>query len=85
MSEFQLKIYTQEKKVFEGEVTSLVAPGEMGYLGVLAHHAPLLTTLGEGKLTIRKGHETNEFMISGGFLEVHNNQATILADRLISG
>jgi F-type H+-transporting ATPase subunit epsilon len=83
MADYKLKIYTQEKKVFEGEVTSLVAPGEKGYLGVLAHHAPLLTTLGEGKLTIRQGGREEVFQISGGFLEVHNNEATVLADRLI--
>lgn len=83
MADYKLKIYTQEKKVFEGEVTSLIAPGELGYVGVLAHHAPLLTTLGEGKLTVRTGSQVEEFEISGGFLEVHNNEATILADRLL--
>ena len=55
MADYQLKIYTQEKKVFEGAVTSLIVPGSEGYLGVLANHAPLLALLGQGKLTIRKG------------------------------
>ena len=82
MADYQLKINTQEKKVFEGAVTSLIVPGSEGYLGVLANHAPLLALLGQGKLTIRKGAETSEFQISGGFLEVHHNQATILADSL---
>ena len=82
MADFTLQIYTQEKMVFDGEVTSLRVPGVDGYLGVLAHHAPLLCNLGEGKVTLRKGHEITEHRISGGFLEVQNNQATILADKL---
>ncbi len=82
MADFQLQIYTQEKKVFEGTVTSLVAPGEEGYLGVLANHAPLVTNLGNGKLTLRQGDKTIEHAVSGGFLEVHANQAVILADSL---
>lgn len=82
MPDFQLQIYTQEKKIFEGEVTSLIAPAEDGYVGVMANHAPLLTTLGEGKLTIRQGANTRENRMAGGFLEVHDNHATILADTL---
>ena len=84
MADFKLRVYTQEKMEFEGEVTSLIAPGEEGYLGILAHHAPLLSTLGEGEVTIRKGTTVTEYRISGGFLEVHGNQATVLADKLIS-
>lgn len=82
MADFHVQIFTQEKMLFEGEVSSLVAPGAEGYLGVLAHHAPLVTTLGDGTLTLRQAKEITEYQISGGFLEVHDNQATILADRL---
>lgn len=83
MADFRLQIYTQEKKAFDDEVTSLVVPGAEGYLGVLAHHAPLLTTLGAGKLTLRIGSKIQEFQLRGGFLEVHANEATILADELV--
>ena len=82
MADFHLQIYTQEKKVFEGAVTSIIAPGEDGYFGVLASHAPLVGVLGAGKLTIRQGSQTTERELSGGFLEVHANQAVILADSL---
>ncbi len=82
MADYHLELYTQEKKVFDGDVTSVIAPGGLGYLGVLAHHAPLLTTLTRGTLTIRKGSEITQFHLAGGFLEVHGNQATILADGL---
>ncbi len=82
MADFHVQIFTPEKMLFEGEVSSLVAPGAEGYLGVLAHHAPLVTTLGDGTLTLRQAKEVTEYHISGGFLEVHDNQATVLADRL---
>jgi F-type H+-transporting ATPase subunit epsilon len=80
--EFRLQVYTQERKVIDEPVTSIIAPGEDGYLGVLADHAPLITTLGDGTLTIRRGETEREFHVSGGFLEVVENVATVLADSL---
>lgn len=82
MPDYQLQIYTQEKKAFDGQITALTAPGVDGYVGVLANHAPLLSLLGEGRLTLRKGDVESNYHISGGFLEVHHNQAVILADTL---
>ena len=82
MADFQLNIYTQEKQVFDGMATSVVAPGADGYFGVLANHAPLLAALGRGALTVRTGSQQQVFKVSGGFLEVHGNQATVLADSL---
>ena len=81
---FRLQIYTQEDKVFDDAVESIVVPAETGYLGVLAHHAPLVATLGEGNLTIRTGDEVAEHRLQGGFLEVRDNVATLLVDRLSS-
>jgi len=82
MADFRLQIVTTERVVYDDTVTSIVVPGGRGYLGVLAHHAPLLTTLGAGELTIRKGQQTQLYRISGGFLEVNRNVATLLADSL---
>lgn len=82
MADYLLQIYTQEKKQFEGEVTAITLPGEDGYLGILANHAAIITNLGTGKLTVRKGNDITEYRISGGFLEVHRNKATILAESL---
>ncbi len=78
---YKLSVVTQEKVLFEEDVSSLIAPGAQGYLGILTDHAPLITSLVPGKLTIKdtKGSE-NFYAISGGFLEVSNNRATILAD-----
>lgn len=78
---FQLSILTPEKTVFEGQVEYVEVPGMEGYLGVLAHHAALVTGLAEGTLTVRKlGGAVEKFAVSGGFFEVSNNQATVLAD-----
>lgn len=85
MADYTLEIFTQEKKAFSAQVTAITLPGEDGYLGVLAHHAPLITVLGAGKLTVRQGTQLTEFHLAGGFLEVHDNVATILTERLTSG
>lgn len=85
MADFQLQIYTQEKKVYDGRVTSIVVPAQSGYLGVLANHAPLVALLGQGTLTVKRGNEERQAKLAGGFLEVHNNVATLLVDALGPG
>ena len=81
--EYQLQIFTQEKKIYDDRVTSIIVPGADGYLGVLANHAPLLAALGEGKLTVKTNTSQSEYKIAGGFLEVRDNVATMLVDRLV--
>jgi len=82
---YKLVIVTPEKRFYEDEVNSLIAPGSLGYLGVLTDHAPLITELVPGKLTVKdtKGEE-KVFALSGGFLEVLKNNVTILADSIES-
>jgi len=80
MADFKLQVVTPERIVLDETVSSVIVPGTLGYLGVLAHHAPLLTTLASGRLTVRQADESREYQIVGGFLEVSNNVATILAD-----
>jgi F-type H+-transporting ATPase subunit epsilon len=78
---YLLTIVTPEKVFYEDEVTSLIAPGSEGYLGVLTNHAPLITGLVPGKLTVKDGdNQEVNFAISAGFMEVFKNQVTILAD-----
>jgi F-type H+-transporting ATPase subunit epsilon len=78
---FRLSILTPEKTVFEGNVEYVEVPGVEGYLGVLAHHAALVTALAPGNLTVRQvGGANQTWQVSGGFFEVSNNQATVLAD-----
>ena len=80
--QFRLQVFTQEKKVVDELITSLQAPGVDGYFGVLADHAPLISALGKGDLTIVSSEGTRVIDLTGGFLEVVNNTATILADSI---
>jgi F-type H+-transporting ATPase subunit epsilon len=77
---FELKIITPESTLYEGSVSSLVAPSKLGYLGVLADHAPLIATLGRGRITLKEGSGGQKAFDSkyDGILEVMNNRATIL-------
>ena len=75
-----LEIVTPERQVFSEEVDSVVCPGVEGELGVLPHHAPLLTTLGVGELRIRRGGEEEFFAIAGGFLQVRPDKVVVMAE-----
>ena len=78
---FQLSIVTPEKVVFEGQVVSLLVPGMEGYLGVLSNHAPLITALQPGRIEFQDDQDKIQiFSVSGGFVEVSGNRATLLAD-----
>lgn len=82
---FRLSVLTPERSVFEGDVEYVEAPGTEGYLGVLAHHAALVTGLATGTLTVRDSSgQTSQWQVSGGFFEVGQNQATVLADSVES-
>lgn len=78
---FRLDVVTPDRVVLSEEVNSLVAPGVDGYLGVLPHHAPLVTELGIGVLTFRprSGPQT-AVAVAGGFMEVGRERTTVLAD-----
>jgi F-type H+-transporting ATPase subunit epsilon len=78
---FRTEIVTPEKLVFSEDIESLVIPAERGYLGVLAGHAPLLSTLQPGEITI-KGSSKGEihFSTSGGFMEVTPGKAVLLTE-----
>lgn len=80
MKLFNVNIITQEKIIYEGKASSLIAPSKLGYLGVLADHAPLISSLGPGRIIIREDSTEQKVFESkgGGFLEVMKNNATIL-------
>jgi F-type H+-transporting ATPase subunit epsilon len=66
--------------VYSDDISALIAWGVQGQLGILPHHAPLMTMLQPGDLLIRKDKEEEFFAISGGFLEVRPDKVIILAD-----
>ena len=80
MSPLQFEILTAERRVYSDEVDMVVAPGQLGELGILPSHAPLLTPLQPGELRIKKGDEEVAIAVSGGFLEMFQDRLTVLAD-----
>jgi F-type H+-transporting ATPase subunit epsilon len=76
----QLEIVTPERLAYSDEVDSVVLPGAEGELGVLPHHAPLVSTLGVGELRIRKGGQEEFFAIVGGFLQVRPDKVVVMAE-----
>lgn len=80
MSPVRLDIVTAERVVYSEEVDVVVAPGVEGQLGILPHHAPLMTTLQAGEMVVKKGGEEFSLAISGGFLEVRPDRVIVLAD-----
>ena len=80
MATLRLEIITAECQVFADDVNTVVAPGVEGELGILPHHAPLITMLKPGEILIRKDSEETYMSVSGGFLEVRPDKILILAD-----
>jgi F-type H+-transporting ATPase subunit epsilon len=81
-SKFNLRIVTPEKVLFSGDVQALTAPATLGYIGILAHHAPYMATLKPGAITIRSADGASTVMQSQGcgYIEVSDNKAVILLD-----
>ncbi len=82
MADYRLQIVTQQKTVFDQQVTATTLPGEDGFFGVLAHHAPIVAVLRDGTVDIRRGNNTQRVQITGGFFEFEHNHGTLLADEL---
>jgi F-type H+-transporting ATPase subunit epsilon len=76
----QVEVVTAERKLYSGEADAVQAPGLEGQLGILPRHAALLTTLSPGALSIKLAGAEETIFVSGGFLEVSNNNVTVLAD-----
>ena len=81
MAQIRCEVVTAERAVFEDDVDMVVAPGIAGQLGILPHHAPLITALTFGELVIHREGQNDEYIaIGGGFMEVGSDHVTILAD-----
>lgn len=68
----------------DGEVTSVTVPGTAGSFEVLVNHAPIVSSLDEGNVIIRAGKSEEIIRITGGVVEVIQNQVTVLAEGVIS-
>jgi F-type H+-transporting ATPase subunit epsilon len=80
MSTLHVDVVSAESLIYSGEATMLVAPGESGALGILPSHAPLMTRIMPGTVTIHTEKGDELIYVSGGILEVQPKHATILAD-----
>jgi F-type H+-transporting ATPase subunit epsilon len=74
------EIVSQDRTVFQGDVDIVVLPGASGEMGILPHHAPVLTILKYGVIKIRKDGKEELFAVAGGMAEVQPDIVTILAD-----
>ena len=74
------EIVSQDRMVFEGDVDIVVLPGSAGEMGILPHHAPLLTTLKYGFIKVRQQGKEDIFAVAGGVAEVQPQIVTVLAD-----
>ena len=78
---FRLSLLTPERTVFEGDVLYVEAPGTEGFFGVLENHASMVTALASGTLLVRDvAGDEQRWQVKGGFFQVSNNIATVLAD-----
>lgn len=81
MDKLHVEVVTGERVVFtESDVDIVVAPGSDGTLGILPHHAPLITTLALGELRVVKGAVEQSLVVFGGFMQVTPDKVVVLAD-----
>lgn len=75
-----IEVITPERKVYEDDVDMVIAPGTEGYLGILPHHAPLLTGLGPGEFRVKKGGTEEVLAVFGGFMDVRGDRVVVLTE-----
>src|ERR1700746_806642 len=78
--QLQLEVVTPERRVLAEAVNSVTVPGRNGEMGILPGHAPLISELKTGVLTYSKDGATFQLHVSGGFIEVNNDQVAVLAE-----
>lgn len=87
MSTIHVDVVSAEESIFSGEATVVSVPGEVGELGILPRHAPLITRIKPGAVRIQRADTKEEefVFVAGGILEVQPNRVTVLADTAIRG
>ena len=75
-----VEILTPSRILAQEQVDEFNAPGELGYLGIFPGHTALLTKLGQGELMYRQGEQRHYLVLFGGYMEVRDDQVTVLAD-----
>ncbi len=81
MAKLDVELVTGERVVYqESDVDMVIAPGSEGSLGILPKHAPLISTLAQGELRVKKGNQEQSIVVFGGFIEVTPEKVIVLAD-----
>ena len=75
-----LEIITPDKKLFEGEVSSVTVPGKTGTFQMLNRHAPVISALKKGKIKIKTAQGIQQFEVNGGVVEMQKNKIIVLAE-----
>jgi F-type H+-transporting ATPase subunit epsilon len=78
----QVTVISPEAAMFDGEADAVVAPAFDGEVGILPNHAPFMTLLGEGTLTVRRAGSASRFVVRGGFLQVVDNRVRVVAEHV---
>jgi F-type H+-transporting ATPase subunit epsilon len=78
---FTLSVISPDRKLFEGPAKFVVVPGHDGEIGILHDHAPLMALLGEGALRVETDTGTMRFRVSGGFVQVLDNEVSVLSEK----
>ena len=76
-------VISPERAVFDGPAETVVAPAYDGLVGILPRHAPFMTLLGIGTLTVRQAGQANQFNVAGGFLQVVGDTVRVVVGRLL--
>ncbi len=76
-----VSVVSPERVLFDGVADAVVAPALDGLVGILPRHAPFVTLLGDGVLTVRRADQATVFLVSQGFLQVLGDRVRVVADR----
>jgi len=80
MKNINLQIITIEKKTYDEKVDSVLLPTQMGEIGILPNHVPLVASLAEGEIKIEKNKETSYLTCTGGFAQINSDKVLVLTD-----
>jgi F-type H+-transporting ATPase subunit epsilon len=75
-------VISPEASMFDGEAESVIAPAFDGEVGILPNHAPFMTLLGQGTLSVRRADGVSRFTVRGGFLQVVDNRVRVVAEHV---
>ena len=78
----QVTVISPGASMFDGEADAVVAPAFDGQVGILPNHAPFMTLLGEGTLTVRRAGTASRFSIRGGFMQVVDNRVRVVTEHV---